>query len=158
MRRSRQQLPLEEAKDILLKATNGVLSLIYREEPYGVPMSYVFDGIDKIIFHCAREGKKIDCLRSNAHACFTVVDKDEIIPEKFTTYYRSVVATGTIEIIEDLNIKNYCLRFLSEKYAPGIDCNAEIEKALERVTVLIMIIEEITGKEAIELTIRRNKL
>lgn len=159
MRRSRQQLPVEEAREILRKATNGVLSLVDNcGHPYGVPMSFVFDGEDSLIFHCATEGKKIDCLKINPHACFTVVATDDIVPEELTTYYRSVIATGTIETVTSEGAKIECLRKLSEKYAPGIDCKSEIEKTLERVTVLIMNIEEITGKEAIELTLRRNKL
>lgn len=54
MRRIRQQLPLEETKQILSEATSGVLSVIGDNGyPYGVPISYVYaDG--KIFFtaHC----------------------------------------------------------------------------------------------------------
>ena len=49
MRRFKQQLPEENAKAILAKATNGVLSLVDSEGvPYGVPINFAYDGKDSI--------------------------------------------------------------------------------------------------------------
>ena len=153
MRRFKQQIPLEEAKEILNRATNGVLCLIDADNrPYGVPMSFIYDEGGKIYFHCAPEGRKIECIRHNGNACFTIIDQDEIHPEKFTTYFRSVIVEGHIKIIDDRNEMTDALRLLSTKYSPGIDCEPEIEKGLDRVSILKLEIESITGKEAIELT------
>ena len=45
MRRFKQQIPEAEAKEILRTATNGVLCLTdYDNRPYGVPMSFIYDG------------------------------------------------------------------------------------------------------------------
>ena len=45
MRRFKQLLSEQATKEILNNATNGVLSLIDSDgEPYGVPISYVYDG------------------------------------------------------------------------------------------------------------------
>ena len=56
MRRSSQQLTMEETQNILQKGTSGVLSLLGDEGyPYGVPLSYVYDG-EKLYFHCAKTG------------------------------------------------------------------------------------------------------
>lgn len=42
MRRIRQQIPEEENKEILKKATSGVLCLTdFDNRPYGVPMSFI---------------------------------------------------------------------------------------------------------------------
>ena len=153
MRRFRQQIPLEEAKEILNRATNGVLCLTDADNrPYGVPMSFIYDGGGKIYFHCAPEGRKIECIRHNSNAGFTIIDQDEIHPEKFTTYFRSVIVEGHIKIIDDRNEMTDALRLLSTKYSPGIDCEPEIEKGLNRVSILKLEIESVTGKEAIELT------
>lgn len=156
MRRFRQQIPEEEAKDILKQATNGVLCLTdYDDRPYGVPMSFIYDGDRTIYFHCGKMGRKIDCVKENPNACFTVIDQDEIHPEEFTTYFRSVITEGKIEIIEDRRQMIESLRLLSTKYSPGIDCEPEIEKGIDRVMILKLTIESITGKEAIELTKRK---
>ena len=158
MRRSKQQFPEVEAKEILLKATNGVLSLIDAERhPYGVPMSFIYDGDKSIYFHCALTGRKIECIKKSPYCCFTVTDKDEIHPEEFTTYFRSVIAEGKIKILTDRNQMVDALRVLSTKYSPGIDCETEISKGIDRVMILKMDIEHLSGKEAIELTRKRNK-
>lgn len=157
MRRFKQQLPKEETKEILRKATNGVLCITdYDYRPYGVPMSFIYDGDDSIYFHCALSGRKIECIKHNPNACFTIIDQDEIHPEEFTTYFRSVIVEGLIKIIEDRKEMIEALRLLSTKYSPGIDCEPEIEKGIDRVLILKMEIDSITGKEAIELTVKRN--
>lgn len=156
MRRFKQQVPETEAKEILKKATNGVLCLIdYSNRPYGVPMSFIFDGDRSIFFHCALKGRKIDCIKHNPNACFTIIDQDEIHPEEFTTYFRSVIVEGNVRIIEERNEMIEALRLLSTKYSPGINCEPEIEKGIERVAILKLEIDSITGKEAIELTRKR---
>lgn len=158
MRRFRQQLPEEEAKGILKNATNGVLCLVdYDSKPYGVPMSFIYDGTGSIYFHCALSGRKLECVKNNPNACFTVIDQDEIHPEEFTTYFRSVIVEGIVRIIDDRVEMKKALRWLSTKYSPGIDCEPEIEKGLNRVLILKLEINSITGKEAIELTETRNK-
>ena len=156
MRRSKQQIPQEEALHTLSTATSGVLSLVGVDaRPYGVPMSFVYDGDQSIYFHCALSGRKIDSIRNNPHSCFTIIDQDEIHPDEFTTYFRSVIAEGTITILQDKEQMIEGLRLLSKKYSPGMDCDFEISKSIDRVLVLRMQIESITGKESIELTRKR---
>ncbi|MCH5319824.1 MAG: pyridoxamine 5'-phosphate oxidase family protein [Paramuribaculum sp.] len=157
MRRFKQQLPDKEVKQILHKSTSGVLSLVDSDNiPYGVPMSFVYDGEKAIYFHCAKEGKKIDCIRNNPHASFTVIDLDEIHPEKFTTFFRSVIASGIISFVTDETDRINALRLLTSKYSPGIDDEQEIASGLPRVTLFRLDISSVTGKEAIELTRKRN--
>ena len=156
MRRSKQQIPEEEAKQILKTATNGILSLVDPDgRPYGVPMSFIYDGEKSIYFHCAVSGRKIDCIRNNDHCCFSVIEQDEIHPEEFTTYFKSVIAEGEISILKDKEQIVSALRYLSSKYSPGIECAPEISKSLNKVLILKMDIETLTGKEAIELTRKR---
>ena len=153
MRRFKQQMPESDIKEILIRSTNGVLCLIDSgSQPYGVPMSFIYDGKNSIYFHCALSGRKIDCIRNNPNACFVVIDKDEIHPEEFTTYFRSVILEGSIKILSDRQQMIDTLRLLSTKYSPGLNCEPEIEKGLDRVLILKFIIESFTGKEAIELT------
>lgn len=157
MRRSNQQLPEDEAKRILTKATSGVLALMDSDgRPYGVPMSFVYVAEESsLYFHCALSGRKVECVRKNPYCCFTVIEQDEIHPEKFTTYFRSVIAEGVIAVLPDREQMISALRLLSSKYSPGIDCEPEIGKGLNRVLVLKMKVESLSGKEAIELVRER---
>ena len=101
MRRDRQQLSQADAEEILKKNTGGTLALVGDEGyPSAVPMSYVYsDG--KLYFHSADTGHKIDAVARHEKASFCVIDQDLIVPEKYTTFFRSVIAFGRIRRIED---------------------------------------------------------
>lgn len=158
MRRKRQQLPEEDAKNLLLHATSGVLSLLDESGyPYGVPLSYVYHD-SKLYFHSALTGHKIDAIRHCNKASFTVICKDDIHPETFTTYFRSVICFGQVRIIDDETEKANALFLLGNRYSPN-DKQAlenEIQSCIHRVAVIEFSIEHFTGKEAIELTRQRN--
>ncbi len=157
MRRFKQLLPEEDTKKILSSVTNGVLSLVDVDgEPYGVPVSYVYDGDKRIYFHSAVKGHKIDCIETDSRCSFCVVGQDRVIPEEFTSYFRSVIAKGTVHIVTEPDEIMKGLLLLCEKYSPGIDSDAEIARCLSHVTVLRLDIESVTGKESIEL-VRKGK-
>ena len=160
MRRKKQQLTQEETMVILREGTSGVLSLTGDEGyPYGVPLSYVYDG-DKLYFHCAKEGHKIDAIRKNPKASFCVIAQDEIVPDKYTTCYRSVIAFGSVRILENEGEKRRAIEELALKYAPeDSEENRQnyIEKDWEPLCMLEMTVEHLSGKEAIELVRRKQK-
>lgn len=157
MRRFKQQLPASESKEILLTATNGILSLTDIDgAPYGVPLSFAYDGANAIYFHCARTGHKIDCIRNDIRTSFCVVDADNVVPEKFTSLFKSVIVSGKISIVTDKDEIMKGLIMLSEKYSPGIDPSDEISKFFNNVLVLRLDISAISGKEGIELTRQRS--
>lgn len=84
---------------------SGVLSLLDESGyPYGVPISYVYDD-NKLYFHSALNGHKIDAIRHSDKASFTIICKDEVHPETFTTYFRSVICFGHLRIIDDATRK-----------------------------------------------------
>lgn len=156
MRRFKQLLSMEESEKILYSCTNGVLSLVDTDgAPYGVPISYVYDGKGHLYLHSAITGHKIDCINADSRCSFCVTAQDQIVPEEFTTYFRSVIATGRIEIITDAEEIHHGLVLLCKKYSPGVDYTNEISKCVKNVRVLKIQIENLTGKEAIELVQRR---
>lgn len=158
MRRFRQLLPEEDARRILRDGSNGVLSLTGPDgEPYGVPVSYAYDGDGRIYFHSATAGQKIDFIGANPRCSFCVVGLDRIVPEEFTSYFSSVIVKGRINRVTDPEEILEGLRLLCGKYSPGIDPEAEISKCLSHVAVLRLDIGSMTGKEAIEL-VRVRKL
>ena len=156
MRRYRQLLSEQSTKEILYSATNGILSLLDPdEEPYGVPLSYVYDGDRCIYFHSAVDGHKIECITTDNRCSFCVVSQDMILPEKFTTCFRSVIVKGTVNIVTDHDEMIKGLLLLCEKYSPGVDSDDEISQCISRVAVLRLDIDSMTGKEAIELVKKR---
>lgn len=110
MRRKRQALSAEETASVLYRGMSGVLALAGDDGyPYAVPVSYVYDG-DKICFHCAKSGHKLDAIQRNAKASFCVIDQDQIIPEEYTTYFRSVIVFGQIRVLDDEQAKRIAIK------------------------------------------------
>ena len=158
MRRIRQQLSDEESIGILEKATSGTLALLGDNGyPYAVPISYVYSE-GKLFFHSALSGHKVDAIRNCDKSSFCVVEQDEVKPEKYTTFFRSVIAFGRIHIIEDETEKLAIARLLGNRYNPNDDesLQKEIENGLARMLAIRFDIEHLTGKEAIELVRMRN--
>ena len=118
MRRSRQAMPQEECAAVLERGSHGVLALAGDGDyPYAVPISYVYTN-RKLYFHCAKSGHKLDAIQRNCKASFCVIDQDQIVPEEYTTYFRSVIAFGKIRILEDDAEKRNAIEKLALKYAP----------------------------------------
>ena len=156
MRRFRQLLTDEDVRKILAEGTNGVLSLVDEDGlPYGVPLSYAYDGENRIYFHSALKGYKVDCIGLSSPCSFCVVAQDKIVPEEFTSYFRSVIVRGTISMVTQTGDIMKGLLELCSKYSPGIDPEKEIFRCLRHVAVLCLHIEDMTGKEAIELIRKR---
>ena len=159
MRRKRQQLSEEESVAILKKATAGTLALLGDNDyPYAVPLSYVYQE-GRIYFHSALAGHKVDAIRKCDKASFCVIEKDDVQPEKYTTFFRSVIAFGRIHIIEDEHEKLETARMLGNRYNPNHDeaLQKEIEGGLSRMLMIRFDIEHLTGKEAIELVRQHSK-
>ena len=157
MRRKRQQLSEVESIGILKNATAGTLALLGDNGyPYAVPISYVYHE-GKLYFHSALAGHKVDAIRNCDKASFCVIDKDDVQPEKYTTFFRSVIAFGRIHIIEDDKEKLAMARMLGNRYNPNNDesLQREIEGGLSRMLMIRFDIEHLTGKEAIELVRQR---
>ena len=95
MRRKKQALSPAACDAILQAGTSGVLALAGADgQPYAVPLSYVYHE-GKIYFHCAKAGHKLDLLDQNPKVSFCVIGQDQVVPEQYTTYYRSVIVFRT---------------------------------------------------------------
>ena len=160
MRRKNQQLPEEDCRRILQTATSGVLAVAGDDDyPYAVPLSFAFEN-GTLYFHVAKSGHKLDAVRRHSKASFCVIGKDEVVPAKYTTYFRSVIAFGKVRILEDTPEKRRVLNLLADKYSPDETTesrDAEIEKLINALYVLAMDIEHLTGKEGKELAEQRKK-
>lgn len=157
MRRKKQALVEAEIIAILERNTSGVLGLHGTNGyPYTVPLSYVYiDG--KIYFHCANDGYKMKCMQADNRVSFCIIDQDEIVPEEFTTYYRSVVLFGKARLITGSEAVAAAMRQLVAKYS--VDFITEGEAAIAHIgnslTIVEIEIEHMTGKEAKKLMMQR---
>lgn len=154
MRRKRQQLTETECIEILKRNTSGVLAVSGDSGyPYAVPLSYVYDG-RTLYFHCAKSGHKLDAIKDCDKVSFCVVDQDLVVPQKYTTYFRSVIVFGRASIVDQEDEIRSAIEKLAIKYYPDDskdNRDSFIEKEYEALCMVKIQIEHMTGKEAIEL-------
>ena len=159
MRRKKQLLSEAESAEILKTHTSGVLGVTGDNGyPYTVPLSFAYKD-NKLFFHCAKTGHKIDAIKRNDKVTFCVIDKDEVIQETFTTHFRSVIVFGRARILTEDSERQSALDCLVRKYSPDFvqEGQGEIERDWNKVCVVEVKIEHLTGKEAIEIVKNKAK-
>ena len=154
LRRKKQALSGAECEAVLERGTHGVLALAGDDGyPYAVPLSYLYaDG--KLVFHCAKAGHKMDAVARCNKASFCVVDQDQVVPEEYTSYFRSVIAFGRVRVLEEEGEKRAAIDALARRYFPGDtqeNREAYIAKEWAGVALLELTVEHLTGKQATEL-------
>ena len=154
MRRKRQQLSEAECAQILNTNTSGVLAALGDNGyPYAVPLSYVFDK-NALYFHCAKSGHKIDAIKSCEKVSFCVVDQDNVVPQDYTTHFRSVIVFGRASIVNTEDEIRAAIEKLAIKYNPTDSKENRdelIKKEYAAMCIVKIDIEHMTGKEAVEL-------
>lgn len=156
MRRAKQELTSDECWKILRCGEYGVLAVQGDGGyPYSMPLNYVaHDG--KLYFHSAKAGHKIDALSHSDKVSFCVVDKSDLAPEKFTTYFRSVIVFGKMHVVEERAEAETALAELTKTLTPSesdASMRAELDSCWLRDTVTMLVLEpeHVSGKQAIEL-------
>ena len=157
MRRSKQEISIRECEKILFEQPRGVMAVLGDDDyPYTVPLDFLYsDG--KIYFHGAGEGHKMDAVRKHDKVSFCVMDEGYRKEGEWALNINSVIVFGRIREIKDINIKDEKLRLLGLKYNPSPEAVEEelkryidIEKNIDRVTILELTPEHITGKSVNE--------
>lgn len=158
MRRKKQQLSEEETLEILRTGKTAILGLSGDDGyPYTVPVNYVYaDG--KIYFHGAKTGHKIDSIKRNSKVSLCVIEKDDIVSEELTTYFKSVILFGTARILETEEEIFHAAEVFGLKYNPNQEAvDQEIHREWNALCCVEISIDYVTGKEAIELTRARKQ-
>lgn len=71
----------------------------------------------KFYFHGAMDGHKIDAVKQCDKASFCIIDMDRIVAEEYTSYFKSVIAFGRIQIVEESAFRK-AMEALGSKYNP----------------------------------------
>lgn len=154
MRRSDRAQSLEFALALIDRCTYGVVSISTGEEtPYCLPLSLV--RVDnRLYFHCAKQGRKLDLLRRNPKVCVTFVGTSEpayiAAQNMFTDYFQSAIVTGTASEVLDDGEKTEALRALCTRMTPegmtGDNFDRAVADSLSVTGVWRIDMEEITAK------------
>ena len=150
----RQDRLLDDAGQQRLLDTGeyGFLAMNTAGGGYGIPINFVREktdaGADRIYFHCAPEGRKLDALAADNRASFCVVGATQVVPDKFTTAYESVIVFGKVVATLSDDERRAALRLLVKKYCPAFIAKGEkyMEASFDRTHILRLDIEHRTGK------------
>ena len=149
IRRYKQQISDEECIEVLKNAPRGVLSFIGENGyPYAIPINQFYDDRDnKLYFHGALQGLKLDLLKINNKVCFTAMDEGFIKEGEWALNIKSVVCLGHMETLNDHEkILDQCRRLARKFYPTEQSIEDEIKKAGSRVNMLVITIDRMTGK------------
>lgn len=149
MRRIKQQIDNQECIDLLRSEPRGVLAVLGDDDyPYTVPMNFIYDeGENKIYFHCAMEGHKVDAIKKHDKVTFCIHDKGYRREGEWALNIRSVIVFGRIAIVSDKEKANRKIRMLAKKYYPDEESIDEtMHRSASRALCLEMTIEHMTGK------------
>jgi nitroimidazol reductase NimA-like FMN-containing flavoprotein (pyridoxamine 5'-phosphate oxidase superfamily) len=118
MRRKDKMLPESEAVRMLDELSYCTLALLGEDGyTYSVPVSFVYSE-GKIFFHSARKGKKCEYISKNNKISFSAVEKDDVKPGEFTTYYKSVIGFGEVKLLDNDEEIQCAMELLLKKYSP----------------------------------------
>ena len=157
LRRKKQLLSEQETLRVLEEGKTGIVGVLGDDGyPYTVPINYV-SLENKIYFHSAKKGHKVDAIAKEPKVSMTVVEKDDVVSREFTTYFRSIQLFGKAYVVEDEAERNVAFRALCEKFSGAdLDRYEEIMSKEAAAAAIVRIdIEHITGKESMQLVNQR---
>ena len=170
IRRKKNEISLPAAQQLLREARRGVLlhpviffaadayySLVMfmRETtkqkwlPYAIPINYLYDeAAQKLYFHGAKVGHKVDALKACDKVCFTVYGNETIKDEPWAPYWQSVVVFGRCHLKAlDAQALETLRRFALKYYPSEALVEEEIAQSGRAVQWYEITIEHLSGKE-----------
>jgi nitroimidazol reductase NimA-like FMN-containing flavoprotein (pyridoxamine 5'-phosphate oxidase superfamily) len=141
-----------ELAGILERGRFATIAMCQDGEPYLVTLSYGYDAARRaMFFHVAPEGRKLDALKADPHVCATVIIDLGYELGRCKHNYRSVVLTGTMSLVTDLEEARAGMRVLvghleDEPQAVWEKNNLDDDATFDRMRMARLDIDEMTGK------------
>lgn len=157
LRRADRQVTDQAAIDDIFRRSD-VCRLAFNDPQQGVP--YILplnfgvrrgpDGLLRLYFHGASEGRKYQLLQADPRVAFELDCRHRLLVDEekgfCTMAYLSVVGRGTLAEVTDPERKHGALRLIVDKYHPDAPFHFNTE-AEQRTRVLELTVEELTAKE-----------
>ncbi|CCK84604.1 5-NITROIMIDAZOLE ANTIBIOTIC RESISTANCE PROTEIN [Lactobacillus equicursoris 66c] len=149
-RKDREVTDQDEIFDILKRCQTLRLSMNNGQYPYTVPVSFAAEKIDGkvvIYFHGAKEGTKVDLLRSNPNVCVEgdIFHQAVAVSHSYTVRYESVIGFGQSELINDKTETLHALKLIMDHYGFHDDLD-ENNPGLNYLLAGKIVLEQLTGK------------
>ena len=148
-RKDRQICDTEAMEAILRRATVCRIAMCDGDSPYIVAVNFGYAD-NRLYFHSATEGRKLDILARNSRVCFEADVDVELVPAEapcgWTARYRSVMGFGRAFVVSDAEEKACALNLIVTQCGgkPGEYSAA----ALAEVAIVRIEVDQMTGKQA----------
>lgn len=105
----------------------------------------------KIVFHGAKAGYKVDCLKVCDKVCFTVYGNERIQEESWAPFLQSTVVFGRCHLVENKEATMTLIKKFAMKYYPDAKLvDEEVALSGSAVQMFEIEIEHLSGKEVQE--------
>jgi len=140
----------EEVERIISKCDVCYIAMVDSENiPYVIPMNFGYKD-DCIYLHSSQTGKKIDILEKNNNVCVTFSTdhllrwQSENVACSYSMKYRSALAFGKVEFIEDFDQKIDALNVIMKQYTQKEFSYSD--PAVKDVKVFKVVVERLEGR------------
>ncbi len=153
LRKKDNEIGIEAINHVLHTARRGVMA-VHGDDgyPYAVPLNYFYDEeAQKIYFHGAHAGHKVDALKACDKVCFTVYGEEMIKAEPWAPFLQSVVVFGRCHLLQSGPETLKLIKRFAMKYFPDEELvDREIAAVGMTAQVYEIDIEHLCGKEVQE--------
>lgn len=151
MRRKDRELSRTDALRVIRACPHAVISTADADGvPYGVPVTPVLEGEDRLYFHSTRAvSRRSDNMLDNPAVSLCFMTDVRVDAEAFSVDYASVVASGRAALVIDEAERRHALELICARHAPEVPLerrDAQIGGGLKAVAVWRVDIERISGK------------
>jgi nitroimidazol reductase NimA-like FMN-containing flavoprotein (pyridoxamine 5'-phosphate oxidase superfamily) len=154
-RKEREVLSVDEKLSIIDAQRVCRLALSDGVQPYIIPLNYGYSfdgGVLTLYFHSANEGKKLEIVKKNNHACFEIDNTGQLIPAdqpcRYTYKFQSVIGVGKIIFLNTATEKITALtQFMQHQTQQKNKPFTFDQTVLNQTTAYKMIVEQFTGKK-----------
>lgn len=141
-----------EMESVIRSGRYCTIALVDGSEPYVVTMTYGYDDTtNRLYFHAAPSGHKLEIIARDPRACATVVEDGGYTQGRCEHPYRSVVLRGRMRAVEDGEEQRHALAVLvghqeDDPQAFWASRKLDEDRHYKRFTALALEIESIVGK------------
>ncbi len=153
MRRVDKEITSRAEIDSIIRACQVCrLAFAVGGEPYVVPVCFGYDG-ERLYFHTARSGKKIDFIQANNRVCFEFERNVKLHRHagdacKWTFSFESVIGYGTVSELTGPAEKAQGMNHIMVQYS-GSEWSFDAD-ALARTRIWSVSVQSVTGKRSKE--------
>lgn len=149
MRRKECERDAAFAWEVLKNSIYSTVSMVCPDgTPYATPVNIIGDEVyNALYFHCAGAGERWELLKNGAPVCVTAVSTATLLPNQFTTAYRSAMFRGRAQVVTDEGEKMKAMLLLCTAFDPKGMGRFDQAMAHCPAQVIKIVPEVITGKE-----------